>query len=216
MQPDGQLEPRVELPPDSPAAMAETELAATLVDAAQAQANAVLADAAAEAADVRAASQQLGWERGYAEGTAAARAELAEALALVQAAGAAAKAIHDQLLDAAETAIVELVIASLGTVLGELARVDAEVVLRTVERAVARAGVDNVVRVRVHPDDIAAVHVELARRGEPATTWEIYGDGSIEIGGCIVDTRAGEVDARLDVQLDEVARALRATVPYAH
>ncbi len=214
MQPDGQLEPRLDAPPDTAAAMAETELAANLVDSAQARADAVLADAAAEAADVRAASHQLGWQQGYAEGTAAARAELAEALALVQAAGAAGKDVHDQVVAAADCTIVDLVIAGLQAVLGELARVDAEVVLRTVERAIARAGVDNVVRVRVNPDDVSAVQVELARHGEPATAWELYGDGRVGVGGCVVDTRAGEVDARLDVQLDEVARALRATVPH--
>jgi flagellar assembly protein FliH len=71
------------------------------------------------------------------------------------------------------------------------------------------------VRIRVHPDDVTAVHADLARRGDAASVWEVFGDGRVGIGGCIIDTRAGEVDARLDVQLQEVAQALRGAVPHA-
>jgi flagellar assembly protein FliH len=215
MQPDGQLEPRHAGPSTEPAAIAETEHAGALIESAHERADAVVADAAAEASAIRAESQQLGWERGYAEGAAAARAELADALALVQSIASAGKALHDQVVSAADCTIVELVIAGLAAVLGEQARVDAEIVLRTVERAIARAGVDNVVRIRVHPDDVTAVHADLARRGDAASVWEVFGDGRVGIGGCIIDTRAGEVDARLDVQLQEVAQALRGAVPHA-
>ena len=42
-----------------------------------------------------------------------------------------------------------------------------------------------------------------------------WGWGSIGIGGCVIDTAAGEIDARLDVQLDALMRALRTAVPDA-
>ena len=47
--------------------------------------------------------------------------------------------------------------------------------------------------------------------GEP---WEVFEDGSIGVGGCVVDTANGEIDARLDVQLETIARVLRQAVPH--
>jgi flagellar biosynthesis/type III secretory pathway protein FliH len=38
-------------------------------------------------------------------------------------------------------------------------------------------------------------------------------DGAISVGGCIIETATGEVDARLDVQMDAVARVLRTGAP---
>ena len=38
----------------------------------------------------------------------------------------------------------------------------------------------------------------------------IIGDDSIDLGGCIVDTRFGFIDARLDTQVDQVGNALLA------
>jgi flagellar assembly protein FliH len=113
----------------------------------------------------------------------------------------------------AEREIVELVIASVATVLGERVALEPALVIDTVERALTRAGAQNVVRIRVHPDDQQLVLVTLAERHGEAAPFQIIDDHTIAVGGCIVDTQAGEVDARLDVQLAEVARVLRAAVP---
>jgi len=47
----------------------------------------------------------------------------------------------------------------------------------------------------------------------PPRTWTTL--GAIGVGGCRIDTEAGEVDARLDAQLDQVASMLRGAVPHA-
>jgi flagellar biosynthesis/type III secretory pathway protein FliH len=53
----------------------------------------------------------------------------------------------------------------------------------------------------------------LAEDAGAVTPYAVAGDGAIAIGGCIVDTAAGRVDARLDVQLDAIARLLRDALP---
>jgi flagellar assembly protein FliH len=67
------------------------------------------------------------------------------------------------------------------------------------------------VRVRVHPDDTAAVIARrdtLAGRAPPAAAIEIVADESVGRHGCVVETAVGRVDARLRTQLDALERAL--------
>jgi flagellar biosynthesis/type III secretory pathway protein FliH len=71
---------------------------------------------------------------------------------------------------------------------------------------VVREGLERVrrasrVRVRVHPSDAAQL-IELEA--------EVVEDPSITRGGCVVESELGEVDARLEVRLDALARAIGA------
>ena len=105
---------------------------------------------------------------------------------------------------------MELVIDSVRAVIGEQARLEPSLVMDTVERALKRTGSQNIVRIRVNPEDRELVSAQIVgRAGEVAASWEVTTDGAIRVGGCVIDTEAGEVDARLDVQLEEIARAFR-------
>ncbi|MGC7940560.1 FliH/SctL family protein [Pandoraea pneumonica] len=55
----------------------------------------------------------------------------------------------------------------------------------------------------MHPDDLGWLR-ETSTAGDPQ--W--VGDDSVMLGGCIVETDAGTLDARLEAQLEAVARAL--------
>ena len=68
------------------------------------------------------------------------------------------------------------------------------------------------VRVRVHPDDLAAVEARreaLATRA-PAAALELVADETVGRAGCVIDTPHGRVDARLETQLAALERALTA------
>lgn len=190
--------------------------AADLVERTRRQADAILQQAAEQATVIQHDAYREGRDHGYADGQAAARAELLDALSLVQRVAADAKSIRDRMLIHAEREIVELVIGAVRTVLGEQVRLDSSLVLDTVERALSRAGSLNVVRIRVNPADHEVVATGLVSRiGDTAAAWSVTADGAIGVGGCIIDTVAGEIDARLDAQLGEVARALREVLPDA-
>ena len=67
------------------------------------------------------------------------------------------------------------------------------------------------VRVRVHPDDGAAVTARrdaLVARAPRAAALEIVGDESVGRYGCVIETAVGRVDARLETQLAALERAL--------
>jgi len=65
-------------------------------------------------------------------------------------------------------------------------------------------------RVYVHPDDLAILrdgkHPVLA---DPEVSVEFVGSERVGRGGCVVRGEHGLVDGRLDVQLEELARAMR-------
>ena len=83
------------------------------------------------------------------------------------------------------------------------------------QRALDRATGTNVLRVRVNPQDASVVSAYLAELPTPiGTAWEVSPEGAITVGGCIVDIEGGEIDARLDVQLDTIISALRELVPF--
>ena len=191
----------------------EMALAGDIVEDARLRADDIVRRAAIEASAIERAAQTDGYRAGLEAGTAEARAELAEALALVQRALAVSKATHDALLRSAEREAVELVIEAARQVIGTAVERDPALVLATVRRALDRAGALNVVRLRVHADDESRVLASLHEEHGLALPFEVTADGVVTIGGCIIDTDAGRIDARLDVQLDQIALTLLHAAP---
>jgi flagellar biosynthesis/type III secretory pathway protein FliH len=141
------------------------------------------------------------WRRGLEEG----RAEAAAMLV-------AARAEAERLL--AEARPVALAVAGkmAERIVGRAVELDAGVMAEIAGEALAacrpRAGA---VRLRVHPEDLAAVGRRraalLARLAEGAAL-EVIADEAVGRAGCVVDTPVGRVDARLETQLAALERAL--------
>lgn len=66
-------------------------------------------------------------------------------------------------------------------------------------------------RIRLHPDDLAALRADVPAASllsrYPGVAWEA--DEGIAIGGCLVDTAAGTLDARLETQLRNLGAVWR-------
>ncbi len=191
----------------------ETQDAASIVEQARQRADELVRAAASQSKALQHDAYEEGRTAGYADGVAAARAELAEALAVVQYAGREAKAIRDTLLSGAEREMIELVIDAAGRIIGERVANDPDLVIQTVQRALEHAGSQNVVRVRVHTDDLQTLTASVDEQYGATLPFEVLGDNSVSVGGCVIDTDSGEIDARLDVQLDEIASILRDAIP---
>jgi len=191
----------------------ETQAAVDIVDEARRRADELVRQATMEAAAIRERARAMGHDEGYLRGSAEARAELAEALAFVQQSAAEGKAIRDDLLRRSEHEMVAMVVAGLRSILGEWAERDPSLVQQTVRRALERAGSQNVVRIRLHADQANAVVAYLTESAGTPPPFEVLADGSIGLGGCVIDTTHGRVDARLDVQLDALAQVLREAMP---
>jgi flagellar assembly protein FliH len=191
----------------------ETAEATGIVERAQQRAEELVRQAALAAAAIEQDAYVEGMNAGRRQGAIDARLELLDALALVQRVASEAKAMRDALYAAAEPEIIQLVIAICESVIGARVAEDPDLVLDTVRRALERAGSQNVLRVRVAPEEQGRVAAQLAEDYRDAVPFQVVGDGAVSMGGCLVDTTSGRVDARLDVQFAEVAELLRAASP---
>jgi flagellar biosynthesis/type III secretory pathway protein FliH len=175
----------------------------------------ILLNAEVEANAIRQRAYMEGRAAGADEGRLAARAEVVEELQALQSVALQVAAVRESILRGAEAEIIELTIEAARAVLGEAIARDPELVVTSVQRALTRATGANVLRIRVNPQDASVVGAYFDSAATPSgAAWEVTPDGAITVGGCIVDIEGGEIDARIDVQLDAIAGALRELVPF--
>ena len=201
--------------------------AAHLLEAARRRAEAIVANARADAAKAReegreagfAEGRDAGFDAGRADGLAQGKTEayaahearvnkLADALEEVLRAfnkereGLAARAGSE--VPHLAVAIAERIIKRAGRFDPEVCIANATASLRLVMRA-------HDVKLNVHPDDYATIKgtlPELKRRWPALTHVELVEDDALQRGGCRVQTAGGLIDADLKTQLDRIAADL--------
>lgn len=140
-----------------------------------------------------------GYRDGHEAGTAKAeeeRAALAERFR--QLAASVEQAVAAQ-IEGVEDALVEIAYAAACKVIGEAALTEAGVraAVRTATQAVRAR---ELVAVRISPADRALLGSEAPG--------EVLADERVALGGCIVETSGGSLDARLETQLRQLADVL--------
>ena len=172
------------------------EDAKRIVEEAEERAAKAVREAEADATQIREEARNRAREEGRAE----AAALLAEAAA-----------IRDRALAGAERETARLAIAVAQRILGEELALAPERITAMVADVLGRARRAADVTVTVHPEDAATLRQMqselLERAGRPAR-FAIVEDAALTRGGCTVKTELGELDARIEVQLEALARAL--------
>jgi flagellar biosynthesis/type III secretory pathway protein FliH len=171
--------------------------AAALAAAARADADALRAQAGAALDEAR--------RQGRDEGRAEAAAEMAALLA-------DARAQAERLREAATPTAIALAVKMAEKVVGRAVTLAPELMAEIAGAALeaCRPGGDWI-RLRVHPDDAAAVNARrdtLAARAPGVASLDVVSDETVGRHGCVVETAVGRVDARLDTQLAALERAL--------
>ena len=173
---------------------------AVVMDA-RAEAEAILLEARARAASTLEEARRQGFEEGRAEGAAALVGLLA-----------AGRVEADAMLARVEPAALAIASRMAEKIVGRAVALDPTIMAAIAAEAVAACRTrDGVVRLRVHPDDLAAVmpaRAGLAERLGGDAALELVADESVERHGCVVDTSVGRVDARLATQLAVLRRSL--------
>lgn len=170
---------------------------------------------------------EVGLEQGLEEGRqrgdekafqAAQERYMADFEDLGQSLGAAIEAVSNQrvgCLQAAERDLLDFAVGLARRVAHYAGEVRPEVVQQNLQAALELVMANSDVTVRVHPDDLACLRkfaAELAERLEQLPHVNFVEDDTITRGGLLVRTDGGEVDARLEVQMDQIARALMTDV----
>ena len=92
-----------------------------------------------------------------------------------------------------------------------------EVSLAVVQNALRRVAETGTIRIRVHADDLETIRAnreDLLTLVDGIRHIEIISDRRIGLGGCIVETDAGTIDARIETQVDEVEKMLEQAVQH--
>lgn len=161
------------------------EQAAKLLEDAQREKEAVLAENAA---------------RGYAEGLDRWNDALAEAWKR-----------RDDFLSRHEAELVKLAVAIAKKIIGHSVDIDSGAALQTVKEALKSVRSVRRVTVKVNPIDETTLREQvgtLKMLSSEVSDFVIIGNPSIEVGGCIVESDLGIIDAQISTQLASIEKAL--------
>jgi flagellar assembly protein FliH len=159
------------------------------------------------------------YQRGVADGRRAAEEEVArmqqtEEQARNQHMDTLALSFRTQLealLGRIETDALRFALAVAERIVKREVRIDKEVVVRQIREAVKRVvGIDSI-KIRVNPEDESIVrHHRSTILGSLESVREVLieADASLDRGGCIIESAAGNVDARFETQMRQVEAAL--------
>ena len=169
----------------------------------------VLAQFKQEAEAARELGRQRGLQEGRVTGAEEARRDAAAELVRIRSLAEKLQGALDDGIRGMEDVAVAIAFEAVCKLLGTAA-VTPDGVRALVRQAASHVGAAERIVVRLHPGDLAALQAagtldtHLAQAG--SVTWSA--DPSIELGGCVVETDGGTLDARLETQLE----ALRTTI----
>jgi flagellar assembly protein FliH len=158
------------------------------------------------------AAKRSGYEQGALEARMMVEQEWNDRFAQVESLYAAAVEDRRRYLAESEPLIVDLACAIARKIMHKEATSDSEWVVNVVQAALEEIHDVGKIEVRVNPDDYEQVQArrEGLRKDMPGQTdILIIPDRGVMAGGCVVQSAFGNIDARIDTQLEEVRKALR-------
>jgi flagellar assembly protein FliH len=152
-------------------------------------------------------ARQAGFREGEAAGHAAAQNELRPLVERFARTIDELAAMRPRLREQAEGDLVRLAVAIARRVVRRELTIDPQAITGLVKAALEQLSAGERIRVRVHPEDEAAVRSCLAAVGRAASV-EVSGDATLERGSAILETERGNLDASAETQLAEIERGL--------
>jgi flagellar biosynthesis/type III secretory pathway protein FliH len=172
-------------------------------------------DRAAEIEAVREQALEQARELGYAEGLSRgdeeAKRELAQRRSEFERLVASMEKAHQEALAGTEDMALGIAWEAVCKILGEAA-VTRPGIQALVEQTASRVRAEEKMVVRLCPSDIGILKEgrDPSEAGDEPRRLEFLADASIEMGGCIIETSAGRIDAKLETQLSRLSQTLLA------
>jgi flagellar biosynthesis/type III secretory pathway protein FliH len=181
-----------------------------LVKDAGSRAKTLVEEAIAQAGAVTEVARNSGFEAGREAGRNAADQEMNEMLVTMRGLIDMARAERHKIIQAAEPEIVKLAMGIAERVVHKQVTLDRDVVVEMTKAAIARLLEREVVTVRVNPADLERIREhrdEMLAMGD-VKHMRIIEDQRVDLGGVVVETDSGAVDAKIATQLEEARRIL--------
>lgn len=198
--------------------------AASLLHAAQQEAEEIREDARRERESLLAAARQeaeairrQAYEEGFAagrqQGEEAARAELEQLFDQAHRVVRAALAFQEEIINETRQELLRLALAIAGKIIGERLEKPGVVATRALREALLRYRPSGqVITVRVNLQDLAAVEArreEFIRLCQGTREWRVVADEQVGPGGCLIETEQGIIDGRVESRFTAVQNALQ-------
>ena len=190
--------------------------AADVVQKAEQEAAQILSKAHEEEQELFAKAKKEGYDSGHEEGY---RFGSAEADRLVERLHAMVEAVQgkrQEILDFTEQQIVELVLLMTRKVVKVLSESQKSVIVSNVVQALKKVKGRGDITLRVNLADVKLTteHTkDFIREVENIKNITVVEDGSVEKGGCIVETDFGAIDARISSQLSTLEAKIMEVAP---
>lgn len=172
-----------------------------------------IAQARVEADVIRESARAEGYEAGLAAGRRDGEAQVQTGAAALDEALVAVQALRGELADAVERDAIELALALAGKIVPGSLRARPELVVEVVQGALRRVVGQRTITVLLNPADLEYVRAalgELRAQTGAIDLCDLQGDQRVPIGGAIVRTVEGEVDARLQTQFERAREVIAA------
>jgi flagellar assembly protein FliH len=161
------------------------------------------------------ALEQRAYERGFKEGELKGHAdrqqELDQAIASCHKLAHALSDIKHDLVLRSEQAVVQMALALSQKIVRQQLTIDKDNLIAIMREALKRIVDHEEIRIRVHPVDHHFVQDSIYRLKDRVDNLEhliIEADDSMKLGGCIVETKFGDIDAAIGSQLEALAKPL--------
>jgi flagellar assembly protein FliH len=115
--------------------------------------------------------------------------------------------VRDRMIHQTERQMVELSLAIARRIVNREVAIDRDLLIAMARVALDRLGEAAHITVRLHPEDFAVTGAAQAAQLAGSNV-EVVADARIARGGCRIDSDLGVLDAGIESQLQEVARAL--------
>jgi len=166
-------------------------------------------------------AKQKGFVQGMEEAKAMAKKSVAEHVERLLDMMSSLDKAKENFLESAEDAVIEIAYTAVCRLMGESAS-SRNAIIGIVNQALAQASARSSLLVRLNPQDIELIEQagdsNDAAMIDQKAIWQA--DASIALGGCIVESDTGMLDARLEVQLDRLRQALllarKSRSPFEH
>ena len=157
------------------------------------------------------AARKQGYQEGESAGRAACRREVEDAVRQMGLAVQNAVLEKSRLRAEAERDVVRIALAIARKIIRREVRIDPHVALGLVKAAIEAVGARELHVIRTTPALAQALNGGLSTLGVPEGV-RVVADASLEPGGLVVETSRGEVDASIEVQLEEISNGLMQAV----
>jgi flagellar biosynthesis/type III secretory pathway protein FliH len=117
------------------------------------------------------------------------------------------------LFDEAHQKILEMVLQIAKNITFDAARIDPDITAGIIAGAISKLVDRSKIKVKVHPDQLPLMEQQIDRfKGDSTAIKEIViePDNRVRYGGCFIETPKGDIDARVESQMEAIAEAISA------